>query len=233
MKKLFAIALLSFVAFGTASAQSADLRRKITVSGTAETEITPDIIYVSISLKEYFENGNSRKRVDISTLENQLFAAVQKAGFSKEHLTISNLNSWANTTGKKKNPDFLASRQYLLKVSDLNKLDQVLGGVDSKGIQSTGIQSYDYSKMEDLKKELKIKALKAAKEKAAYMVEALGGTLGDVLEIQDGGDSPLQPVMYRNYAMKAEAADMAGGDADLDFKKIKLSFTVNTVFEIK
>ena len=233
MKQLFAAVVLSLVTLGTIKAQTPDLRRKISVSGTAETEITPDIIYISIALKEYFENGNSKKRVDIATLENQLYAATQKAGIPRENLTISNLNSWANTSGKKKNPDFLASRQYLLKVSDLNKLDQIISSIDSKGIQSTGIQSYDYSKMEQLKKELKIKALQAAKEKASYMVEALGGKLGDVLEIQDGSDSPLQPVMYRNYAMKAEAADMAGGDADLDFKKIKLNFTVNTVFEIK
>ncbi|ANH83350.1 hypothetical protein A8C56_22295 [Niabella ginsenosidivorans] len=233
MKQLFAAALLSLVTLGTIKAQTPDLRRKISVSGTAETEVTPDIIYVSISLKEYFENGNNKKRVDISTLENQLYAAAQKAGIAKENLTISNLNSWTNTSGKKKNPDFLASRQYLLKVSDLNKLDQIISSIDSRGIQSTGIQSYDYSKMEQLKKELKIKALQAAKEKASYMVAALDGKLGDVLEIQDSGDSPVQPVLYRNYAMKAEAADTAGGDADLDFKKIKLSFTVNTVFEIK
>ena len=104
--------------------------------------------------------------------------------------------------------------------------------VRQKGAMNCIISS-EILDVEELKKELKIKALKAAKEKAAYMVEALGGQLGDVLEIQDGGDSPVQPVMYRNYAMKAEAADMAGGDADLDFKKIKLNFTVNTVFEIK
>ncbi|AHF16405.1 SIMPL domain-containing protein [Niabella soli] len=229
MKKVFALMAVSLMAFGALKAQGPDLRRKITVSGTAETEVTPDIIYVSISLKEYLDNG--KKKIAIGTLENQLFDAVKKAGIVKENLTINNINSWQNTTGKKKNPDFLASKQYLLKMSDLNKLEQILGDVDAKGIQSTGIQSYDYSKMDQLKKDLKIKALKAAREKAAYMVEALGGKLGDVLEIQDGGDSPVQPVVYRAYAMKADSE--AVGGADLDFKKIKLNFTVNTVFEIK
>lgn len=229
MKKLVAFVLLSVVAFGTVKAQAPDLRRKITVSGTAETEITPDIIYVSISLKEYMENN--KKKADIIALENQLFNAVRKAGIAKEDLTINNISSW-NTAQKKKDPGFLASKQYLLKLSDLKKLDQILDGVDAKGIQSTGIQRYDYSKMEELKRELKIKALKNAKEKATYMVAALDGNLGNVLEIQDGGDNMQQPVMYRAYAMKAEGADEMGG-ADLDFKKIKLSFTVNTVFEIK
>ena len=114
MKRLFVIALLALTTLSTfnALAQQADLRRKITVTGTAETEVTPDIIYISISLKEYLKDGNSKKKVDITTLETQLFNAVQKAGIAKENLTINNLSSWSYQTEKRKNPDFLASKQY-------------------------------------------------------------------------------------------------------------------------
>ena len=180
------------------------------------------------------KDGNSKKKVDITTLETQLFNAVQKAGIAKENLMINNLSSWNYQTAKKKDPDFLASKQYRLKVSDLNKFNVILEGIDAKGISSTNIDSYDYSKIESLKKELKIKALLAAKEKATYMVEALGDKLGGVLDIQDHGDNVLQPV-YRNYAMKTMAMSdgMAESAPEIDFKKIKLSFTVNTVFEIK
>jgi uncharacterized protein len=237
MKRLFAIALVAFSAFTSlnAAAQQVDLRKKITVSGTAETEITPDIIYINISLKEYLKDNNSKKKVDITTLETQLYNAVQKAGIAKENLMINNLSSWNYQTEKKKNPDFLASKQYRLKVSDLNKFNLILESIDAKGIASTNIDSYDYSKMDVLKKELKVKALLAAKEKATYMVEALGDKLGNVLDIQDLGDNALQPMVpqYRNYAMKAEMAMDAGAAPEIDFKKIKLSFTVNTVFEIK
>lgn len=236
MKRLFAIALLAFTTLSTfnALAQQADLRRKITVTGTAETEVTPDIIYINISLKEYLKDGNSKKKVDITTLETQLFNAVQKAGIAKENLTINNLSSWNYQTEKRKNPDFLASKQYRLKVGDLNKFNLILEGVDAKGITNTYVESYDYSKIESLKKELKVKALLAAKEKAAYMVEALGDKLGNVLDIQDVGDNGGMMVpQYRNYAMKAEMSMDAGAAPEIDFKKIKLSFTVNTVFEIK
>ncbi|WP_145858982.1 SIMPL domain-containing protein [Pedobacter suwonensis] len=228
MKKLIALALVAFLGLSSAMAQQVDLRRKISVSGTSETEVTPDIIYIGISLKEYL---NGKKKVDITELEKQLYAAVQKAGIAKENLTISNLSSWNYATEKKKNPDFLASKQYRLKVSDLNKFNLILESLDAKGIANTNIESYDYSKIENLKKELKVKALLAAKEKAAYMVEALGDKLGSVIEIQDGGDNVMQPV-YRNYAMKAEMAD-ASSAPEIDFKKIKLNFTVNAVFEIK
>ena len=120
MKKLLAFAFVALLSV-SAMAQQVDLRKKISVSGSAEMEVTPDIIYLSISLKEYLKDNNSKKKVEITTLENQLFNAVQKAGLDKENLTINNLSSYNYATEKKKNPDFLASKQYRLKVTDLNK----------------------------------------------------------------------------------------------------------------
>lgn len=234
MKKLFTLAIAALLSI-SAFAQQADLRKKITVSGSAETEVTPDIIYISISLKEYLKDNNSKKKVDITTLENQLYTAVQKAGIDKENLTINNLSSYNWAIEKKKNPDFLASKQYRLKVSDLNKFNDIIGAVDPKGVASTNIESYDYSKIETLKKELKIKALQAAKAKATYLVEALGDKLGSVIDIQEINNEQFPQPMYRNVMMmKAESADaMAGNAAEIDFKKIKLNYIMNTVFEIK
>jgi len=234
MKKLFTLAFVALFSLG-AFAQQADLRKKITVSGSAETEVTPDIIYISISLKEYLKDNNSKKKVDITTLENQLYSAVQKAGIDKENLTINNLSSYSWAIEKKKNPDFLASKQYRLKVADLNKFNDIIGAVDPKGVASTNIESYDYSKIESLKKELKIKALQAAKAKASYLVEALGDKLGSVIDIQEVNNEQYPQPMYRNVMMmKAESADaMAGNAAEIDFKKIKLNYIMNTVFEIK
>jgi len=235
MKKLFTLAFLALLSV-SALAQQADLRKKITVSGSAETEVTPDIIYLTISLKEYLKDGNSKKKVDITELENQLYTAVQKAGIDKENLTINNLSSFTITTEKKKNPDFLASKQYRLKVTDLNKWNAIIGAIDPKGIAYTNIESYDYSKIETLKRELKIQALQAAKAKATYLVEALGDKLGSVIDIQEINNEVFPQAMYRNVMMKT-SFDGANAEAasapEIDFKKIKLNYVMNTVFEIK
>jgi uncharacterized protein YggE len=234
MKKLLTLAFATVLSV-SAMAQQVDLRKKINVSGSAETEVTPDIIYISISLKEYFKDNSNKKKVDITTLENQLYTAVQKAGIDKENLTINNLSSYSWATEKKKNPDFLASKQYRLKVSDLNKFNDIIDAIDPKGIASTNIDSYDYSKIETLKKELKIKALQAAKAKATYLVEALGDKLGSALDIQEINNESYPQPMYRNVMMmKSESADSMGAPSpEIDFKKIKLNYQMNVVFEIK
>lgn len=229
MKKLFFAALILFTV--AANAQTVDLRRKIEVTGTAEAEVTPDIIYFSISLKEYMDGRN---RVTIDVLEDQLEKAVTTAGLPKEDFTINNISGYT-TYQKKKDPNFLAGKQYRIKFHDLNKVNQILSSVDPKGIESTYIESYDYSKMIELKKELKLKALIAAKDKATYLLDGIGEKLGgaiDITEVEDNNPSP----MMRNFAFKANtlvSANQSPADSDIDFKKIKLSFQVRAVFEIK
>jgi len=228
MKKLFVLAALVASTLST-FAQNVDLRRKIEVTGIAEQEVTPDIINVSISLKEYLDG---KKKITISQLESQLEKAVAEAGIAKEDFTINSLFSWNNATEKKKNPDFLASKQYGIKFRDLNKFDQILSKVDPKGIQSTNIDSYDYSKINALKNELKLKALLAARDKATFLVNGLGDKLGGAINIVENDNSSFpQPrnVMYMSKAMNADVAQ----ESDIDFKKIKLSFQIQAVFEIK
>ena len=228
MKKLLIIPLMLLFAcniFG----QSVDLRRKIEVTGTAEQEVTPDIINVSISLQEYMDG---RKKIEIDQLENQLEKAVRDAGIAKEDFTISDVSGWNNTYQKKKNPDFLASKQYSIRFHDLNRYNQILSQVDSKGIQSTNITSYDYSKIGQLKNELKLNALLSAKDKATYLLNGIGEKPGRPISITeiDNSNYPQPRIMFKQY--NAMSVTSVPAPSDIDITKIKLSFQINAVFEI-
>lgn len=229
MKKLLLTVALTAVAITATFAQSTDLRRKIEVTGIAEQEVTPDIINVSISLREYLDG---KKKTTISQLESQLEKAVAEAGIAKEDFTVNNLSSWNYGTEKKKNPDFLASKQYGIKFRDLNKFDQILSKIDPKGIQSTNIDSYDYSKINSLKNDLKLKALLAARDKAAFLVAGIGDKLGGAINIIENDNSSFPQPRNVMYMAKTMSADVAP-ESDIDFKKIKLSFQIQAVFEIK
>ena len=233
MKKILAVALLSVFTL-SAFSQGIDTRRKIEVTGSAETEVTPDIIYISISLKEYFKDNNNKKKVEIEELERQLQSAVINAGIPKENFTINNISSYTDYWTKKKDPNFLASKQYRIKVSELTKLNDIISAVDPKGIAYSNIDGYDYSKIESLKRELKVKALIAAKEKATYLAAAIGQKVGSAIEIQEINNEYYPQPMYRaNTMMKAEMADANVQMPEIDFKKIKLNYQMRTVFEIE
>jgi len=234
MKNMITLALLSVFSL-SAFSQNIDTRRKIEVNGSAEAEVTPDIIYIGMSLKEYFRDSNNKKKVEIEELERQLQSAVLKAGIPQENFTINNISSYNNWWEKKKTPDFLARKQYRIKVTDLTKFNEIMSAVDPKGIEYSNIESYDYSKKESLKKELKIKALQEARAKAEYLITSIGGTLGGALDIQEINNEYYPQPMYRtNTMMKADGMlNEVVVMPNIDFKKIKLNYQMRTVFEIK
>lgn len=222
-----------FFAFST-FAQQADKQpvKKIEVNGSAEMEIAPDEIYFNISLREYLKGKN---KVEISTLEKQLQKAVADAGIPKADFTIENVygNNFEILRKKKDPQEFMARKQYRLKLTKLDKINEILGAVDAEGIENTRIASYSSSKMEAYRKEVKIKALLAAKEKAEYMLTAIGNKMDGVIEIQEMNTdnySDVRPMMMANYKSAGVSEDAS---SDIDFKTIKIRAEVRAVFAIK
>ena len=240
--KHFFQALCLFVGIAQAKAQTPvpmekEPIKKIEVTGTAEMEIVPDELYFTISLKEYFQDEKAQKnKIAIDVLEKQLVTAVAEAGLPKDALSIGGVNGYKNWFGKKKPALFLENKQYVLKVANLYKIDGILSKVDERGIEYTNISRVDHSQKEALRKQVKINSLKAAKEKANYLLEAIGEKLGDVLEIHEQEDtyySP-QPMMAQSNMRMAVMADGGGAaDSSLEYQKIKISYRMLVVFRIK
>lgn len=222
---LFAVLFFSHLLF----AQNNPAERKITVVGTATKEIIPDEIYLSISLREYQEKEN---KVDIETLERQLAKAVDKADIPEEDFQIENIYGWNYQYWRKerKNEEFMARKRYRLKLSDLNKVNEILASLDPKGVESMNVSDYSHSRIEEFKTELKIEALKNAQEKARKLVESMGEALGRVWEITEmnTGQSPVYPMRSARMMESSES-----GDLDIGFKKIELEYDITAVFEIK
>ena len=211
--------------------------RKIEVTGFAEMEVMPDELYFTVSLREYFKDEKNQKdKVLISTLEKQLVQAVAEAGLPKENLSVSGVGGYQQQWDKNKKPaTFLESKQYQLKVARADKLDGVLSKVDSRGIQYANMSRVDHSRKEEFKNQVKVDALKNAKEKAAFLLNAIGEKAGPVLEIREleEGASYPQPMYKSNMRMMAMESADAVPDSDLDYQKIKLSYRMQAVFEIK
>lgn len=210
--------------------------KKIEVNGSAEIEITPDEIYLDIALKEYYKTKTSK--IDISTLEKQLEKAVADAGIAKENLTIENVYgyNYDHWWRKKKNdPDFLARKKYRLKLARLDKVNGIMAAVDEEGVESVNIASFSHSKMEDYRKEVKIKALQAAKTKATYLLGAIDEKIGGVIEVQEintDNYSDVRPLAVNTLAYKQAGAEGAVADSDIDFKTIKVRAEIRAVFGI-
>lgn len=241
MKKVVSLFILSMVVM-SGFAQSGQLKieqspRTLQVRGVAEREVTPDVLYFSISLREYFRDNSNKVKVSIDVLEKQLYQAAMNAGIPAGDFTIDNVSSYQTILNrKKKDPGFLASKQYRIKVSNLDAVNSLFEAVDDKGIHSSRIDGYEYSKKSELERELKIQAVRDAKEKAIYMAEALGDKIGLALSVSESGYINYPQPVARSFAQSSKlmSSDMAAApeSLEIDFKKVKFSFEVNVLFQL-
>ncbi len=209
-------------------AQSSTPTKKIEVNGEAEMEVTPNEIYVRIVLKEYLDG---RKKVSINKLESQLVKAVDAEDLSKQDLTVESIYGYNWNWKKQRSEEFLATKSFKLKVADLKKMNELLERLDERGINNVSIASYSHTDLQKLQQELKLQALKNAKQKAGYLLEGIDEELGPVIEVSELNPHQAQPIMYRAQAMEM-AAD-SGYQSDLEFNTIKLKAEVRAVFSIQ
>ncbi|MFD1769318.1 SIMPL domain-containing protein [Sphingobacterium suaedae] len=241
MKKIVGLILaICMVTIASAQSNNYEFSRKVSTRGYAEREVTPDIVYLSVSLKEYFVDGNTKKKVTIETLEKQLYDAAMTIGVKKEDFTIQNIYSYNYETKKKGNSELLQAKQYRIKISNLNGLNSMLDKVDAKGLQSTSINGYDHSQKRQIEKELKVAAVQDARANAEIIASATGDKIGKVLAINDNSSFGWNDIMPtpRAYSMaKMEmAADAAGAmepSLDISVRPIKLTCNIDGIFELQ
>jgi len=237
MKKIITATAILLFALQVIAQEQKPVQRTISVSGSSETEVAPDEIYVQIDLREY--NKKNGDKIDINTIKNNFLAACKSIGLTDKDVTVQSYqgydqNYWITKRNKKQNPDMKASISYWVKVNSVSKLDDLVDKMDDEATQNFFIAKAAYSKMDELKKDMKIAAVKAAKDKAIYLSEAVGEHIGQAISINDPVEIDNTPrPYYANTIMKLAEDNAAAPALDVDFKKIKVRFEVSIVFGLQ
>jgi len=235
MKKILASCFL-LLAIHSVIAQTST-QKFITVTGTAEMEVVPDEIYFRVTLREFIKDKN---KVLIDSLEKELSKAVAASGVPKENFMIEQVYGERWRRKKTKIAELYSSKVYIIKVSEPSKMDDILDKVNAESIESVEIKNFSHSKIQEYKKQLKIEAIKVAKTKAGYLLDAIGEQLGGALEVteNDASYTPYYHVaQYSNSRLgsveRASYSDSDYADQSIGFQKIKLKFQVTVKFAIK
>ncbi len=213
-------------------------QRTISVSGKAEMEIIPDEIYVQVDLREYDKKGVGK--IDIETIKNNFLQNCQSIGLSEKEISVQNYSGadrWWQRKNKKQNPDLKASISYWVKLNSTNKMDELVNKLDDEATENFFISKTSHSKIEEFRKQLKIDAVKNAKEKANYLADAVGEKVGEAIIINEPNEM-FNNVDYKtfntaNLRIRGNTSLNDIPALNIDFKKIKLEFTVNVTFALK
>lgn len=244
MKQLLALLITTTLLY-TANAQQPltsganPFPRTITVSGSAEMEVIPDEIYVKVDLREYDRKGSPK--VSIDQVKAEFLQNVRSIGLPDSAVSIASYEGYSGYQWwkkKKKDPEMYASISYQIKFNSSYKIDELVNLLNDEATQNFQVIRTSHSKINEYRRQLKIQAMKAAKDKAVYLTEAINEKLGEAITITEPSDVSLyyftvagymEKDKYANTRMDAASTQQQG----IDFKKIKLKFDVNVLFALK
>jgi uncharacterized protein len=235
MKKIITTAILAFFISGLFAQAPNPYPKTISVNGSADMEITPDEIYVLVTLKEYEKKGTGK--IGLDKIKTDFLNSCTSVGLPDSVITIASYEG--NLLKKKRSKEELyASISYQVKFNNSKKMDELVNRLDDEATQSFDVVRVSHSKIQEYRKQMRIQAIKAAKEKAAYLTEAVGENLGTAVTITENSQPFIQPQYFNisqtpHYAFKSKLNSDESSDSGIDFKKIKVFMEVNVVFAIK
>jgi uncharacterized protein YggE len=131
--------------------------------------------------------------------------------------------------------EVISSKNLELEVKDATEAKKAFEQLDKLNIKNARISRVDHTKMDEYKREAKIMAIRAAKEKATYLLEAIDEKLGGAIVVRENAYSVYgnQMLQSRNMRMSYDnVAESSVPDVNLNFKKIKLTASVYVKWEI-
>ncbi len=183
LKQIFTITLMftSIITFGQSNNTELNERPYIEVTGTVETEIIPDEIYIGITIREKYVN---KVKLTIEEQEEKLKSIVKTLAIDMKNLSLIDANA-NNVKVRWQKKDLLTKKEYILKVTNAKTVGQLFLELEKLEITEAFISKVNHSKMDSLKKEVKIQSIKVAKDKADYLLTAIGEQTGKPLVIKE------------------------------------------------
>ncbi len=213
----------------TATSNATNEKPYIEVVGTNSIEVTPDMLYISITLRE-------KKSLSIDAQEDTLKKIVQACGIPMSKLTINRAQStyskisFASRSG-------VTQKVYSLLLSDAISMGIVFDEFEkSTVIDNYRLDKISHTKMDSLEREVKIKAIKDAKIQAEYLLAAINEKLGKPMEIREGNKdfSQMYTITGGVAAKYGEDFDrISSRSTEISVQNIKIQKYIYIKFEIQ
>jgi len=246
MKKLLILSFslcLFFTACNRYSKGSGEVSY-IEVTGSAEMEVEPDEIRLSIVVGNYSEKlraGTSKEILSLDAADRKFMDILSNVGIDKAQITLKDAattNYWSYYLRYGRYMENVRlEKRYEIILDDVSKLNSLLSQLPGPqdGIVSVSISELKNKNMEEHCKQTKIMAMKAAKEKAKYLLESVGSKSGKpiyVREIEDNYSDINVNMAHSNLLMMQKQDYESAKEDEPQMKKIKLRYEIEAKFEI-
>jgi uncharacterized protein len=221
--------------------------RTIEVTGSAESDVVPDQIQLLLQIEEYWKEeyqkgkdyNDYKTRVPIDEIQARLVAKLKELGIPAKKIKLDDVSSSWRWYGK----ETLVTKQISITLDNFSQIDKIIKGIDMKGVSNIRIGEKKNSKIKELRKEIKLEALKVAREKAEFLLKGMDAEIGElvnVTEIANDANNNWYNYYYGYYgAAQSNVSNneipnetsLSSGQ-DIGSATIKLRYEMKAVFEI-
>lgn len=229
-KSLWAILLLAL----SVSVMAEEQTRTVTVNGNGFAEVEPDraTLRMSIIVRE---PTLAAAQKEAAAVTNKVLEMTDRMDVDRDRVDTTGASvrpdyRWNRETQEQELRGYIADRQIVVEIEDLEKLGSVIEGAVNAGVNQVSPPQLDSSRRKEAYRDALRAAAEDARLNAADLAVSLGARLGQVLSINSGVVAPRPPVPYqaRAQAMAAESdSAQSYNPADLKFNA-----TVTVVFEL-
>lgn len=216
----------------TASAQIANVPN-INMQASAERQVTPDEIYISITIKESDYKGKKT----LEEMQEAMLGVLKRNRIDiPECLSINFMGSNVSYKTFRRRPVPQSQATYTLKLYDTSIMQDVIYGLEEVQISNIQLVETKYTKEDSLRSELGIEAMKKAQAEATALAGAIGQEIGKAISINSWySHSAPQPRLYkaRNTIVLEESADSSSPEQQISIAKLTYTVNVDVKFELK
>lgn len=201
----------------------------IEVVGKSEMEVTPDLIY----LKFFLNEKDNKSKLPLAEREQIMISTLKDIGIdTSKDLVIKDMSSNFKYYLLIKN-DILLSKEYQLLVRDGKTASTVFIELEKIGISNVSVDRLDNSNIENLRKEVKFDAIKAAKNKAQSLATAINQGIGRAIYIEEFDPNKDFVQAGANSSIRIRGIGTINAQPDIDFEKLKIEYSILCRFELK
>lgn len=201
----------------------------IEVQGKAERKVVPDRIFISVQLKE---KTIGKKYLSLEEQEVKFDEILTRLNIDRAKVSL--VSAMSDIIQRRdRDKGVVRTKTYQVEMSSAKGVSDLFAQLGANGIRETNIVRLDHTDIINIRKEVRIEAIKAAKDKAEYLTEAIGYSIGMPLIIRNTSATPYntRAAVGANVAYFAESVDAI--DLGVDFETITVTFSYYVKFEVK
>ena len=229
------IATLLLLAIPTTGTAQTNTDAYIDISTTVEREVTPNELYLQITINEKDYKGKKA----LEQMQEAMLDALKANKIDiSQNLTINYMGSEVGYKAFSKNIKTQTEATYMLKLNDAATMQSVITSLEQRQISDIELVHTKYTGEKELKNEMGVEAMQQAKSEAQMLAGAIGQETGKAITISYWMNSgQAQPKLYMKRAQinadNDAVVESSFAEPVISIGKNTYRLTVNVRFELK